>query len=165
MNKLNRNQIYTQIRKLIGFPDSGKTFFSGDEMLSIVQRINPTWKRKPKMQRGRQVTKRCFGDVHKVWITEHKNILPEGVPNWTRQKVVGTHPDLANLRNILSQLKKAKNKKLSPLIQDVKAADKISTKTVELERDCNGDPDLHNITISALTTNPEYNLDICYDIT
>ena len=164
MNTLTKNQILTKIRKIIGFPDSGKAYFTGDEMLSIVGRLNPTWKRKPKMHMGKQETKRCFGKVQKIWTTEHMNILPEGVPNWIRQRVVGTHPDLANLRNILSQLEKAKNKKLSPLIQDIKAAAQITIKTEEEERDCDGDPDLQNIARFALSVSPEHNFNICYDV-
>lgn len=164
MNKLTKKQMLYKIRKLLGFPNSNRDFFNNEEMLGIVKKINPTWERKPKMQKGKQVTKRCFGKIHKVWLTENSNILPEGVPNWTQQRVVGTHPNLANLKNILSQLEKINSTKLTPLMKDIKAASLIITKPEQLvSSDCDGDPDLHNLAIARLSMDPGQDIDICYD--
>ena len=111
----NREQLFKEVRTLIGSPDTKKFFFSGDEMIKICSIVNPTWKRKPKLNsRGKQVTKKCFGKVQKAWETAHEDILVYGVPNWKPQKTKGTHPDPANLDNIVRLLnleKRLKSKK------------------------------------------------------
>ena len=160
MNTLTKKEMRNKIRKLLGFPITTREYFNNDEMISIIKKINPTWKRKPKIRNGKQVTKRCFGKTQKVWLTEHINILPEGVPNWTKQKVVGTHPNSTNLKNILTQLKKVSNKKLSPLMLDIKAIGQITTHEQRVDNNCDGEKDSFD-TVIRVTQKQSFH--ICYD--
>jgi len=101
-----RTELFREIRQLIGTPDTKKFFFSGEEMIKICSIVNPSWKRKPKLDsRGKQVKKKFFGKVQKAWETPHEDILVYGVPNWKPQKTKGTHPEPANLNNIIRLLK------------------------------------------------------------
>ncbi len=162
MNTLTAAQVRTKIRKIIGMPNSGKNYFSQHEMLKIIKIVNPRWTRQPKLdEAGMQMRTRTN---RLMWKTDHNQILPEGIPSWIQQRVTGTHPSLGNLKNILSQLKKVKNAKMSPLIQDIKAASRIITvPDLLLSPNCDGESDLHNLAIFTLSMDPGQDIDICYD--
>jgi hypothetical protein len=118
-----RQQLFKEVRALIGMPDTKKTFFSGAEMIKICSIVNPSWKRKPKLNsRGQQVIKKCFGKVQKAWETSHEDILVSGVPNWKPQKTKGTHPEPANLNNIIRLLRLEKQLKTKKSMEKPKPA-------------------------------------------
>ncbi len=162
MNTLTAAQVRTKIRKIIGMPNSGKNYFNQHEMLKIIKIVNPKWTRQPKLDEAGMQMRTHSNQL--MWKTDHNRILPEGVPSWIQQRVVGTHPSLANLKNILSQLEEINGMKLAPLTQDIKAASRIIAEPEQLlNPNCDGESDLHNLAISTLSMDPGQDIDICYD--
>jgi len=157
------SQIRTKIRKTIGLPDSGKMYFNQQEIITIVKIVNPKWIRQPKLDKDGIQVKNIRNQL--MWETPQNNILPEAVPSWTRQGTIGSHPNVANLKNILSQLKKVKNAKASPLMQDIRAASQIVAQSKQqVKLNCDGEFDLRNLVISVLSGDPGLDINICYDI-